>query len=111
MNTTINLGNVASSFTLVAAALVLAYGVWVGRRDLGVRGALGVLGTTILTSLASWLLTTFLFLGPSGNPFGGIAGVLRSAVLMLVSTAIAFVPYYIAVNWLEVIRDAARPRA
>ncbi|MBB5235855.1 hypothetical protein [Deinococcus budaensis] len=45
MNEVLRLGGSAGlGLGVLAAGLLLAYGVWVGRRDLGMRGAWGVLG-------------------------------------------------------------------
>ncbi|PNY81338.1 hypothetical protein [Deinococcus koreensis] len=108
-NTNFNLGNLGSDFGLLAAGLILAYGVWVGRGDLGMRAAWGVLGSVIVTSFLPLLFFNTLisrFLVPGG---GGLALFLGSAALTTVSTLLAFLPLYIAVNWMEVIRGASRP--
>ncbi|MBZ9714802.1 hypothetical protein [Deinococcus multiflagellatus] len=64
MNTNTNL-NTGASFevTLLAAGAIFAYGVWMGRRDLGLRAALGVLGA----SLWSLLPVGLWFLGLGGR--------------------------------------------
>lgn len=99
MNSVINMGGAGLSFGVLAAGLLLAYGVWQGRRDLGERAAWGVLGATILTGLLPMLL----FLWPLGTSPGSALPLL---ILQVVGTVLAFVPLYVAANWLEVIRKA-----
>ena len=59
MNPTINLGSgTGLVLGVVAAGLILGYGVWTGQRSAGLRGALGVLLTTLLCGLPPLLLAT-----------------------------------------------------
>ena len=108
MNPTINLGS-GSGLVLgvVAAGLILGYGVWTGQRRAGLRGALGVLLTTLLCGLPPMLLTTFpgvsFFL--NGSP---VRVALSLFVLSALSLALAFLPLLVAANWLAVLR---RPSA
>lgn len=41
MNTTLNLSSLGASTGILAAGLIFMYGVWLGRRDLGLRAAMG----------------------------------------------------------------------
>lgn len=105
MNSVINMGGAGLSFGVLAAGLLLAYGVWQGRRDLGERAAWGVLGATILTGALTGLLLSpsLLIFLPLDSPLGGTLPLL---ILQVVGTVLAFVPLYVAANWLEVIRKA-----
>ncbi|AAF11955.1 hypothetical protein [Deinococcus radiodurans] len=108
MNPTINLGSgTGLVLGVVAAGLILGYGVWTGQRDAGLRAALGVLLTTLLCGLPPLLLATFPMVGFFLN--GSRVGVtLRLFVLSALSLALAFLPLLVAANWLEVLR---RPSA
>ncbi|GHF59236.1 hypothetical protein HNQ07_003903 [Deinococcus metalli] len=110
MNQTITLGGGGTSAGVLAAATILAYGVWVGRRDLGVRAMWGVLLTVAATTMVPYVvpitaLGVFLGAVPGRAPTAVIA-----ALLGIGTTALAFVPLYVAVNWLEVIRRETRAR-
>lgn len=111
-STNFNVSPGSSDIGLLAAGLILAYGVWMGRRDLGVRAALGVLGTLLLASLPIGLFGGLVF----GRLFtGGLSGPLAALVLFILpamlNLSLALLPLYVAVNWMEVIRDAVRPRS
>ncbi|CAM3447560.1 hypothetical protein DESA109040_13075 [Deinococcus saxicola] len=99
MNSVINMGGAGLSFGVLAAGLLLAYGLWQGRRDLGMRAAWGILGATILAGI----LPSLLFFLPPGPRLGGALPLL---ILQVVGTLLAFLPLYVAANWLEVIREA-----
>ncbi|WP_295819563.1 hypothetical protein [uncultured Deinococcus sp.] len=108
MNSTVNLGNLGSGFGVLAAALILAYGVWVGRRDLGMRAMWGVLAAVLLTSLLPLVIFRTSLVGLLVGGVGGtFLSTLGTVLLGVVSTALAFLPLYVAVNWLEVIRQAS----
>ncbi|MFC3833718.1 MULTISPECIES: hypothetical protein [Deinococcus] len=108
MNSTVNLGNLGSGFGVLAAALILAYGVWVGRRDLGMRAMWGVLAAVLLTSLLPLVIFRTSLVGLLVGGVGGtFLSTLETVLLGVVSTALAVLPLYVAVNWLEVIRRAS----
>jgi hypothetical protein len=101
MNQVINVGGSAGlSLGVAAAGLLLAYGVWTGRRDLGLRAALGILGTALLTTLLS-LIFIFIPFGSAPNTF---TGALRLLLLSVLPMLFSFLPLYVAANWLEVIK-------
>lgn len=97
MNSVMNVGGAGLSFSVLAAGL-LAYGVWQGRRDLGERAAWGILGATILAGL---LASLPFFLPPSPRLGGALL-----LTFQVVGTLLAFLPLYVAANWLGVIREA-----
>ncbi|GGL93464.1 hypothetical protein GCM10010840_34360 [Deinococcus aerolatus] len=109
MNTRVDLSNTASTVMFLAAGLVLAYGVWTGRRDLGLRGAVGVLGTALLAGLPLpfLLLTRAGWSTPAQSGVGTLMTFLLAGGLGILAT---FLPVYVAVNWMEVIRSETRPR-
>ncbi|MFC4427313.1 hypothetical protein [Deinococcus navajonensis] len=101
----VDLGGPSFLVTLLAAGLVMAYGVWTGRRDLGTRGAFGVLGAAALSSLPLLLLAQSGWTSPRLSGAAGFAGTLVSFLtLTVLSITGGFVPLYVAVNWMEVIR-------
>ncbi len=112
MNTRVDLSSAASTVMFVAAGLVLAYGVWTGRRDLGLRGALGVLGTALLAGLPlPFLLLTPGWISPVQSGAAAYAGTLMTLLLGSALGILAtFLPVYVAVNWMEVIRSETRAR-
>jgi hypothetical protein len=86
---------------LLAAAAILAFGVWHGRRDLGVRGAQGVLAASLLPVLLPPALG-FAWLGLTRSPLSGVVAlVLLQAILL----ALSFLPLLVAVNWMQIIRE------
>ncbi|WP_221090101.1 hypothetical protein [Deinococcus aquaedulcis] len=105
MNTNINTG-AGFEVALLAAGAIFAYGVWMGRRDLGFRAALGVLGSMLWSLLPAGLW----FLMASGRPLSGGMLPLLMGVGWVLSFALSFLPVWVAVNWLEVIRWETRPR-
>lgn len=103
----VNLGNFSSAgldFGLLAAALILVFGIWRGRRDLGQRAALGVLttlaGATVLSLLG--FLLGFRGSGALGSPL------VMLTIFSLVSLIVSFLPLYVAANWVEVILRETR---
>jgi len=105
MNQTINVGGSAGlSLGVAVAGILLAYGLWVGRRDLGMRAALGILGTAPLAVISS---LAFLFV-PLSPARGTLTGMLFLLLMSALSLLLSFLPLYVAANWLEVIRDTSR---
>ncbi|PTA67542.1 hypothetical protein [Deinococcus arcticus] len=105
MNTNINTG-AGFEVALLAAGAIFAYGVWMGRRDLGFRAALGVLGASLWSLLPVGLW--FLSAGGRSTPGGALPFLI--GLSWVLSFALSFLPVYVAVNWLEVIRWETRPR-
>ncbi|WP_161880339.1 hypothetical protein [Deinococcus alpinitundrae] len=105
---TINVSGAGLSFAVLAAALILVLGVWRKRRDLGMRGMWGTLGTLALISLCEALLVSPGFMGLSMLADGGFVGL---ALFSLLNLALAFMPLYVAANWVEVILRQTRPPA
>lgn len=107
MEQTINLGSgTGLVLGVVAAGLLLGYGVWTGQRGTGLRGALGVLVTTLLCSLPPLLMATGalpLMSGVSGRAEAS----LRLFLLSAVSLVLAFLPLLVAANWLGILRRPA----
>ena len=93
-----------SALGVLAAGLILAYAVWVDRRDLGVRAVLGILGTTVVVGLITTLPSYISVIGSFQPRAIGRFFLLYS----LLSTAASFLPLYVAANWLGVIRRAAQ---
>lgn len=82
----------------LAAGAVLWIGIWRGRRDLGLRAALGVLLAALLMGLATSLALLWWVSGARLPASLGAAPMLIvSNVLGLLAT---FWPVYIAANWL-----------
>lgn len=111
MNQTFSfVGSSGLNLGVLAAGLILAFGVWRGRRDLGTSGAGEVMVATILTGF----LPVLLFLLPDfARPtFGRTPAVpwpfLISGPLGL---ALGFVPLWVAVGWMERIRYETHPGA
>lgn len=88
---------------LLAAGVIFAYGVWVGRRDLGQRAALGVLGAMLWSVLPSLMVIT------NVGWLMGWLGLLITPASFLLSIALGFLPVLVAVNWLGVIRQEVQP--
>ncbi|AXG99383.1 hypothetical protein [Deinococcus wulumuqiensis] len=109
MDQTINLGSgTGLVLGVVAAGLILGYGVWTGQRGAGLRGALGVLLTTLLCGLPPLLLATAAL--PLMNGVSGAAeATLRLFLLSALSLVLAFLPLLVAANWLGVLRHRAAP--
>ena len=107
MDQTINLGSgTGLVLGVVAAGLILSYGVWTGQRSAGLRGALGVLLTTLLCGLPPLLMAT------AAVPFmrgvnGAAEASLRLFLLSALSLVLAFLPLLVAANWLGVLRRPA----
>lgn len=91
--------------TLLVAAGLLAFGIWRGRADLGQRGFIGVM----LTSLLTTLLGAFLALGPINS--GGVNGigklVLGGALMSYLGGAL---PLWVAGHWFRVIKQSTEPQ-
>lgn len=111
MNSTINLGSGVTEVSLLAAALVLAYGLWAGQRPLGFQAMWRVLGTLAVTQLLS--LAAFpLLLG--GGPWAGGLFNWRMALLSLLSLALSFLPLLVAAleaNYIREVAQRQRPAA
>lgn len=100
MNQTITLNGGGLSLGVAVAGALLAYSVWLGRRDLGLRAAWGILAATVLSSLVS----TLMLLAPFRQGLGSFSFVLLSVLSPLLN----FLPLYVAANWLGIIRQAAQ---
>lgn len=93
----------AIELNLLVAALVLGYGLWTGQDRLGFQGMWRVLGTLIAVQAVG--LALFSLWARQGS--SGLWGVL---LISLVGTALAFLPFLVAVFQAEQIRNAARDR-
>lgn len=100
MNNTVNMGGTTGELALAAAAFVLAYGLWVGRSDLGHRGMWQVLRALVGASVG-WVL---LIAWAEGNRKGFIGFIIVSVL----SSLISFLPLFVAAKAVGVIRDASR---
>lgn len=90
---------------VLAAGLILAFGVWRGRRDLGTHGALEVMAATILTGFVPALL--FLLPDLPSPTFGQRPMVPWTFVISgPLGLALGLVPLWVAVGWMERIRQA-----
>ncbi|BBN96318.1 hypothetical protein [Deinococcus grandis] len=103
MNTTLNLSSLGASTGILAAGLIFMYGVWLGRRDLGLRAAMGVMVAVLMGGLlpmiVMWSAPQLLF--PSS---GGLRGSVLMVIWNIVSAGLAFLPWAVALNWLELLR-------
>ena len=93
---------------VLAAGLILAFGVWRGRRDLGTSGAGEVMVATILTGFVPVLL----FLLPDfARPTVGRTPAVPWSFLISgpLGLALGLVPLWVAVGWMERIRQATPP--
>ena len=111
MDQTINLGSgTGLVLGVVAAGLILGYGVWTGQRGAGLRGAAGVLLSTLLCGLPPLLLATGAF--PFMRGVNGAAeATMRFFLMSALSLVLAFLPLLVAANWLGVLRRPAGERA
>ena len=98
-----NLNSLGASTGILAAGLIFAYGVWLGRRDTGWRAAQGVLGAVVLGGVLPFLLIQLVPLLLSFNS-RDLTGVFFAMILNIVGVLVAFLPWLVAVNWLEVLR-------
>ncbi|UBV44174.1 hypothetical protein LAJ19_15330 (plasmid) [Deinococcus taeanensis] len=103
MNTTLNLSTAGLSLGVLAAGLIFAYGVWLGRRETGWRAAQGVLAAVVLGSL---LPLPFLLGVPfmPGGQFTTVSGAFMLAAANIVQVGLMFLPWLVAGNWLEILR-------
>ncbi len=103
MNTILNLGSLGVSTGILAAGLIFAYGVWLGRRDTGWRAARGVLGAVVLGGVLPFLLIQFapaLLSYDSRN----LTSLFLLTIVNIVGVLVAFLPWLVAGNWLEILR-------
>lgn len=78
------------------AGAVMALGTWMGQRGVGLRAAYGVLGAGLAVTLLPMLVV---------GAFGlGWRELLLVALMNVLSLSVAFLPVYVAVNWLGVMR-------
>ena len=103
MNTILNLGSMAASTGLLAAGLIFAYGVWLGRRETGWRAAQGVLAAVVLGGVLPFLVIHW-FPALLSYDSRNLASLFLTAALNIVGVLVAFLPWLVAVNWLEVLR-------
>lgn len=82
---------------LLVAAGVLAFGIWRGRPDLGKRAFIGVVLTSLVVTIATFLLTVS-FNRPN---------LPQMAINIFLATHLmGAVPVWIAGNWFQVIKEA-----
>ncbi|MFC3602459.1 hypothetical protein [Deinococcus soli (ex Cha et al. 2016)] len=103
MSTSFNFGGEVVGFGILAAGLIFLYGVWLGRRDTGWRAAQGVLGAVVLGGVLPFFLIQFvpaLFSSDSRN----LTSPLLLTIVNIVGVLVAFLPWLVAGNWLEILR-------
>ena len=106
MNTTLSLGSLAASSGILAAGLIFLYSVWLGRRDIGWRAARGVLAAVVLGGVLPFFLIQFapvLFSSDSRS----LTSLFLLTILNIVGVLVAFLPWLVAGNWLEIMRRDA----
>lgn len=102
-NVNIGSGALVAVF-LLAAGAILAFGAWQGRRDLGTRGAQGVLAASLFVTLLPLVIGYTLLFRLSGSPL------VTLVILNVAQFVLAFLPLYVAVNWMQIIREDTATR-
>ncbi|GGN36675.1 hypothetical protein [Deinococcus daejeonensis] len=103
MSASLNFGGEVASSGILAAGLIFLYSVWLGRRDTGWRAAQGVLGAVVLGGVLPFFLVQFLpalFSSDSRN----LTSLFLLTIVNIVGVLVAFLPWLIAGNWLEILR-------
>ncbi|MVN85706.1 hypothetical protein GO986_02895 [Deinococcus sp. HMF7620] len=85
------------SFGVLAAGLIFAYGVWLDRRDIGRRAALGVLATAAFAAMLPFLIAQ-LAPGLAAYATRGLSGLFLLMAWSITGVCLAFLPWLVAGN-------------